>query len=504
MASRLAAIVESSVDAIVSKELDGTVVSWNRAAENIFGYSSAEMVGGSVFKLIPPDLHGEENDILARISRGESISHYETTRITKDGRRITISLSVSPVLDGAGRIAGAASIKRDITEAKKAEQMIRQAAKMESIGRLAGGLAHDYNNHLLALNGFVHLVSRDPELSDVARADLSQIQKVAGQMASLTRQLLAFARQQVLKPEILDLNAVIVDAHHMLQRLLGSKYELRLEHGVGPLWVRVDHGQVVQVLMNLVINARDAMPAGGPVIVRTSSLNTALKEVHDRQGNRVAAGTFAALTVVDSGRGIDPDDLPRIFEPFFTTKEVGQGTGLGLATVDGIVSQSGGNIQVESSPGRGTTFTALFPLTPPADAPTREPPALRESNRPGRILVVDDDTNVRTVVSRMLQLEGYDVVLAVSGEDAVATMAREGDRIDLILTDIVMPGMGGVELIRQLERSHPEVPAVSMSGYPRDAYEELPNSTKLFLQKPVTPEALLDAVRSTARTPGCR
>jgi two-component system, cell cycle sensor histidine kinase and response regulator CckA len=256
--------------------------------------------------------------------------------------------------------------------------------------------------------------------------------------------------------------------------------------------------------MNLVINARDAMPAGGLVIVRTSSLTTSPGKMYDRHGSEVGPGNYAVLTVIDAGGGIDAEDLPRIFEPFFTSKEVGKGTGLGLATVDGIVSQSGGHIQVETSPDRGTMFTVLFPLAPPEDTGVRDSATQRESSRPGRILVVDDDTNVRTVVSRMLQLEGYEVVLAVSGEEAVAAIEREGDRIDLVLTDIVMPGMGGVELILQLERTHPGVPVISMSGYPRDAYQDLPSSTKLFLQKPVTPEALLDAVRTTARVRASR
>jgi two-component system cell cycle sensor histidine kinase/response regulator CckA len=498
VASRLAAIVETSVDAIVSKRLDGTIVSWNRAAQTIFGYAPEEIIGESVFKLIPPELHDEETEILQRIARGESVSHYETTRIRKDGRRITISLTVSPVLDSSGSIAGAASIKRDITQSKKAEETLRQAAKMESIGRLAGGLAHDFNNHLLALTGFVHLVGRDANLSTVARSDLVQIQKVAERMASLTRQLLAFARQQVLTLEILDLNAVIVDAHLMLQRLLGSNYELRQEQESGPLWVRLDRGQVVQVLMNLVINARDAMPSGGLVIVRTMTLTATPEQNYDRNGNPVAPGPYAVLKVVDHGRGIESEDLPRIFEPFFTTKQTGEGTGLGLATVDGIVSQSDGHIQLETSPGRGTTFTVLFPLTPPEGIAGEESSPESEPGRPGRILVVDDDDNVRIVVSRMLQQEGYEVVAATNGIEALACMAREGDTIDLVLTDVVMPGMGGPELIKRLQASHPAVPAISMSGYPRDAYDDQ-ESTHLFLQKPVSPEALFQAVKNTAR-----
>jgi len=362
-AAQLAAIVESSVDAIVSKQLDGTILSWNRAAERIFGYSAEEMVGSSVYKLIPLELHDEESEILSRVSRGEQIAHYETTRIRKDGNRITISLTVSPVLDAAGNIAGVASIKRDITEYKRAEQIVRQAAKMEAIGRLAGGLAHDFNNHLHALSGFAHFIARDPGLSPKSRQDLLQIHKAAERMASLTHQLLAFARQQVLMPETVELGAVITDAQPMLQRLIGSNYVLNVtQQPTDALWIRVDRGQMIQVLMNLVTNARDAMPEGGNLLVKTATIDVAEEEMIDVSKNPIAPGRYAVLEVVDRGMGIAPHDVNRMFEPFFTTKEVGRGTGLGLATVEGIVSQSKGHIQIETSVGVGTTFRILLPL----------------------------------------------------------------------------------------------------------------------------------------------
>ena len=371
IAAQMGAIVESSADAIVSKQLDGTVLSWNRAAERIFGYSAEEMVGNSVYRLIPDELHGEESEILSRISQGQQVAHYETTRIRKDGRLITISLTVSPVHDPDGHIIGAASIKRDITDAKRMEQIVRQATKMEAIGRLAGGLAHDFNNHLHALSGFAHFIDRDPGLSPRSRQDLQQIHKVTDRMASLTHQLLAFARQQVLMPETVDLPAVIVDTQPMLQRLIGTNYQLDLSHAAGHRWVRVDRGQLVQVLMNLVTNARDAMPEGGQVEVRTSTREVAAgDELVDVAQNPLPPGQFAVLEVVDHGSGIAEEDLKRLFEPFFTTKEVGRGTGLGLATVEGIVSQSKGHIQIETARDRGTTFRILLPLYHP---PTTHP-----------------------------------------------------------------------------------------------------------------------------------
>jgi two-component system, cell cycle sensor histidine kinase and response regulator CckA len=502
-AAQLAAIVESSVDAIVSKRLDGTVLSWNKAAERIFGYSAEEMVGGSIYRLIPPELHDEEATILSRAARGEQIAHYETTRIRKDGNRITISLTVSPVLDHDGRIAGVASIKRDITESKRLEQTLRQAAKMESIGRLAGGLAHDFNNHLHALSGFAHLISRDPHLSPSSRQDLLQIQKVSERMATLTHQLLAFARQQVLTPETVDLSAIVTDAHSMLKRLIGSNYDLELDQTYGTRWVRVDRGQLVQVLMNLVTNARDAMPSGGRVQVRTYTREVGPHQLVDMMKSEIPAGAYAVLDVVDEGSGIAPADLPRLFEPFFTTKEIGRGTGLGLATVEGIVSQSSGSIQIETEMGKGTTFRVLLPLsTPVLIEDNRSRAEQNSAGARGRILIVDDEENVRVVVGRLVQMEGYEIILASNGKEALEILAQTGGAIDLVITDVVMPVMGGRELVDRLALQHPDIPLIWMSGHPRgDGPEGEPSENQPFLQKPIAPEALLEAVRKTIRSP---
>jgi PAS domain S-box-containing protein len=501
-AAQLAAIVESSVDAIVSKQLDGTVLSWNRAAERIFGYSAEEMVGSSIYRLIPPDLHDEEAHILERAARGEQITHYETTRIRKDGARITISLTVSPVLSADGRIARVASIKRDITEAKRLEQILRQSAKMESIGRLAGGLAHDFNNNLHALSGFAHLIGRDASLSPTARQDLLQIHKVTERMASLTHQLLAFARQQVLTPKTVDLADVVADALPMLQRLIGSAYAIELEQGTGKTWVRVDPGQLVQVLMNLVTNARDAMPTGGAIKLRTGSRKIADESVLDLSRAPLPRGDYVLLEVKDHGMGISPHDLAHLFEPFFTTKDVGQGTGLGLATVEGIVSQSRGHIQIDTAVGAGSTFRIFLPLSAaPADnqASSRSPapdPAAVE-----RILVVDDDENVRTVVSRLLELEGYDVIQAANGAEALNHL-EQNEAVELVITDVVMPVMGGPELTEHIARQYPRITTIWMSGHPSGTGPlEINHRPGLpFLQKPITPATLFDIVRKSIRS----
>jgi len=495
--ARLAAIVESTDDAILAKTLDGTITSWNVAAEEIFGFTVQEIVGTSINRLVPERLQDEERDILARVARGERVGHYETARYRKDGGEIRISLTISPIRDAGGVIIGASSIMRDITDRRRTEAALRQAAKLEAIGRLAGGLAHDFNNQLYALSGFTHFVARDPGLSAASRQDLLQVQKATERMAAMTRQLLAFARQQFLNPETLDLNAAVTDTRPLLQRLIGSNIGIDMALSAGPKWVRVDRSQLVQVVMNLVINARDAMSDTGQVVIRTETLEVGPAQRIDRLGLPVEPGAYAELAVSDSGTGIAPEHLPRIFEPFFTTKGTGQGTGLGLATVDGIVSQSGGRIQVESAPGRGTTIRILFPLAsePAAAAPSgSRPDATRAST--ARILVVDDESQVRSIVARTLRAEGYDVIEASDGQAAISCFEEVGGAVDLVVTDLIMPGISGRALARELTRRRPSLGVVWISGHPHDV--GLPDAGPTegpFLQKPIPPDRLLAAVR---------
>ncbi len=351
----------------------------------------------------------------------------------------------------------------DITELKAVEEQLRQAAKMEAVGRLAGGLAHDFNNQLHALIGFANFVARDSGLSGGARSDLLEIQKAAERMASLTRQLLAFSRQQVLAPETLDLNRALAEAQSLLQRLIGTNIEVSLEMAPGPVWVRVDPAQLTQIFLNLAVNARDAMPHGGRFSLKTD----------------VAPGSFARLEVSDTGIGIAPEHLPRIFDPFFTTKEVGQGTGLGLATVHGIVAQSEGHLEVESEPGRGTRFTLLLPLAPPpAVGPRRTHP---EPGHARRVLVVEDEEPVRAIIVRVLADERYEVLQVTNGSEALECLARLDGAVDLILSDVVMPGLGGGRFAEALAESYPALPVIWMSGYPREeAFADSHVSESLF------------------------
>ena len=507
IAARLAAIVQTSADAIVSKTLDGIILTWNTAAERMYGFLADEVVGRSIYSVVPEELEREERDILRTVAGGGVVEHYETIRARKDGSRIHISLSISPIRDPHGTVIGASSIQRDITERKQAEEAVRQASKMEAIGALAGGLAHDFNNQLHALSGFAHFVSRDPGLGPAGRQDLQEIQKLAERMASLTRQLLAFARQQVLSPETLDLNTAVEDTRPMLQRLIGSNVEIQLQLAQGPKWVRVDRAQLTQILLNLVVNGRDAMPAGGRLTIRTDTLEVSPNHVVDRLGRPVEPGAFAELSVTDTGQGIPAEHLPHIFEPFYTTKEVGQGTGLGLATVEGIVSQSGGHIQVESSLGRGTTIRMLLPLTSePELKPIEGNTDTSPTRRIARIIVVDDEDAVRSVITRTLQGEGYEVLGARHGKEAMYYISQVGGVVDLVLTDLVMPNMGGQELTGELARRYPNISVVWMSGHPREieSRDAQVSYARAFLQKPVSPHQLLNTVGQVLQSQGSR
>ncbi|MBA2459462.1 MAG: response regulator, partial [Gemmatimonadales bacterium] len=326
-----------------------------------------------------------------------------------------------------------------------------------------------------------------------ARQDLEEIQKATERMAGLTRQLLAFSRQQILQPETLDLNAAVTDGQSLLQRLIGTNIEMVLELLPQPLWVRADRAQLLQVIMNRAINARDAMPDGGRLTLRT-----AVHEVSGKEpvSSEVATqpGRYAELAVTDVGSGIRPADLPHIFEPFFTTKEIGQGTGLGLATVYGIVSQSHGYIWAESEPEAGTTFTMLLPEVAGPAASSDEARARGGApSRGARILVVDDEDIVRTIIARTLDAQGYEVVQARSGGEAIERLAMEGGEFDLVLSDVVMPGLTAHELGDRLAAEYPAVGLAWMSGYPRDAFDRL-GVGQPFLQKPIPADVLLSVV----------
>jgi CheY-like chemotaxis protein len=377
------------------------------------------------------------------------------------------------------------------------EEHLRQAAKMEAIGRLAGGIAHDFNNQIQALLGFADLLSMDASIGANAQQDVSDLRKAAERMGSLTQQLLAFSRQQVLELARIDLNAVVQATQPMLQRLIGSHIDLRLELGAGPSWVKADRAHLEQVLFNLTINARDALPAGGEVVIHTGLRELRPDDPDMKVHPEIRPGAHVELRVSDTGIGIAAEDVPHIFEPFFTTKGVGEGTGLGLATVHGIVAQCRGAVWAEARPGSGTTFVILLPSEVESGEGIESATSAHGKPR-HRILVVEDEEFVRRFLVRALERAGYEVLEARHGREALELLGRIRGRIDLIISDVVMPVMGGEALAIELSRSHPEIQTLFMSAY---APETAASSAVLepFLSKPVSVELLLRTVEGLLR-----
>jgi two-component system, cell cycle sensor histidine kinase and response regulator CckA len=614
--SRLAAIVTFSRDAIVGKTLDGVITSWNAAAERIFGYRASEIIGQSIYRLIPEDRHEAERDLLERLRRGEYVEFDEAERIRKDGERIWISLSVSPVRDAEGRLVGAASIKRDITERRRAEAELRrhqeqlrlahraarigawhwdvasrqltwddglrqlyglapgetvtdlagflarvhpedrervetsfqhalqgvaglgheyrivlsdgqvrwladlgqvgvdadgrpiyvsgiclditerraaeerlgEAHRLQAAGQLAGGIAHEANNQMSVVLGAVHFLLRRKDLPESAAADVELIRRAADRTATITQQLLAFSRRQLLRLENVDLNQLVRAAEPLLRRSLTETQELIFRPGELPGPVRADHNQLDQVLLNLTLNARDAMPDGGQVIIETGrDAETAL------------------LTVRDNGSGMDQQTLRRVFEPFFTTKEIGQGTGLGLSVVHGIVAQIGGQIQADSEPGRGSVFTLRLPVA--SAHPSTTPMGAADGAPPrggATVLVVEDDETVRRMTVRALGEAGYGTLEAGDGQDALDLVRERPDPPDLVVTDLGMPRMDGHELARRLRADHPKLPVLLISGHVHPDPAPAGDGHWPLLRKPFPPEELVrcvGAMLAARRTP---
>jgi signal transduction histidine kinase/CheY-like chemotaxis protein len=409
-----------------------------------------------------------------------------------------------------GELARRVAMALDNERLTALETKLRQSQKMEAIGRLAGGVAHDFNNLLSVILSYAELLEEKAGHEGETHEQLTEIRRAAARATDLTRQLLAFGRQQMLNPVVLDLNKVVSDMHNLLARLLGDEVELALRLSQTPMTVRADGGQIGQVLMNLTVNARDAMPHGGRLIIETGKVELDETERQGRPGT--AAGPYALLSVADTGQGLDPQTQDRIFEPFFTTKEPGKGTGLGLATVLGIVQQSGGHISLDSRPGHGAIFRIYLPWAEPdrGDELSTDPTASgldATTKTTGRgvplaaagetILLVEDDDQVRRATRTALERSGYAVVEASGPGDALLIFEQGQTAVDLLVTDIQMPRMTGVELTRRLRTTRPNLPSLLMSGYADGAivHDALREAATSFLQKPVTPQALLRAVR---------
>ncbi len=496
----LAQIVESAEDAIVSTTLDGVVTSWNAGATRIFGYTSDEMLGNDLDRIVPEDLRGETHALRRRVARGERIQAHETQRVAKDGRRVDVSLTVWPLRDAQGRVIGESRIDRDITARKQLEGQLLQAQKMESIGRLAGGVAHDFNNILTAITGYSELLIAELGPADPAREHVEAIRTAAERAASLTQQLLAFSRRQVLQPRVLDPNDIIARMEPLIRRLIGEHIELdAVLRATGA--IRADPSQLEQVVLNLAVNARDAMPEGGRLSIRSDDAE--FDQAYASEHFEVAPGKYVLLTVSDTGVGMDAATKSHVFEPFFTTKESGRGTGLGLATIYGIVRQSGGHIWLYSEPGLGTTFKVYFPAV---SRVTGEPVPFRleaPSRGTETILLVEDEQAVRDLARLVLERQGYIVLAAADGREALQVAARDPRHLDLLVTDVVMPGMSGPDLARTLRAGRPDLRVLLLSGYTRDAVgrrNEL-EAGMAFLGKPFTPDTLARKVHEALTSP---
>ena len=621
--ARLAAIVDSSDDAIFSMGLDDTILSWNAGAERLFGYQASEVIGRSRRILVPPGRTGEVAATMAKAARGEKGEPFETQRLRKDGSLIDISLTISPMTDATGRVTGVSAIARDIGSRKQAETALRtaeermrfalqsanvgiwdmdyvtgvfgwsgtlesqyglqpgtfggtfdaflagihpddrahvldaidqamrsgadfttehravwpdgtvrwlsgagrihvgdhgepvrgvgisrdvterraleaqyqQAQKMEAIGQLAGGVAHDFNNLLTIILGNCEVALEDFIPDDRCQDALSEIQKAGVSAAALTRQLLALSRNEIIAPTLLDLNVVLAGMQAMLRRLIREDVEvvLGLRPELAP--VNADRGQMEQVILNLAVNARDAMPKGGTLTIEIA--NVELDEHYAKTHVGVTSGAYVALTVTDTGAGMTPEVQARLFEPFFTTKEIGKGTGLGLATVHGIVSQSGGSVRVTSQLGRGTSFHVYLPYADAAALRADGPaPVARARSGGETVLLVEDADGLRVLATRLLERLGYTVLVAANADQALQVF-EEAPSIDVILTDVVMPGGSGSELTRRLVERRPALRVIYMSGYTDETivHHGVLEPGIAFLEKPFSSETLGRKIR---------
>jgi len=497
--ARYRGLLEAAPDAMVVVDESGAIVLLNLQAEKQFGYQRDELVGQPVTNIIPEgfaerliadDLRPAAEALAQQIGTG-----IELTARRKDGSEFPIEIMLSP-LDSADGILVTAAI-RDLSVRKAAENQLLQAQKLESIGRLAGGIAHDFNNMLFVIHGYAELLAQDlaPENRarldpDRALASVKAVSDAATRAARLTAQLLAFSRKQVVTMKVLDLNAAVTAIGPMLNQLIGSNVTLvrKLDPATGH--IRADVGQLDQIIVNLVVNARDAMAAGGTITIETRNVDIGAAETRDIGAT---PGGYVHLVVRDDGVGMDHATRSRIFEPFFTTKDVGHGTGLGLATTQGIVHHAGGHITIDSELGHGSAFHLYFPRI---DAPVEVRPRVNVAARAGsgRILVIDDEVEVRTMTKQLLERVGFAVTAVADGHEAIAAAAES--EFDGLVSDIVMPRMSGVEVAEWMMARYPAMGVVLLSGYTPETFDldRIAAAGALFVSKPVSAEGLIRSV----------
>jgi two-component system, cell cycle sensor histidine kinase and response regulator CckA len=489
-----ATLIAKARDAILVCDVHGEIAFWNEGAERLYGWTCREAVGKNADELFRLEAAQGHEARAATQAQGEWAG--ELRQLTKEGNEVIVMSSWTLVRDEAGQPQSILAINTDVTKKKSLEAQLLHAQRMEGIGMVAGGVAHDFNNLLTVISGYSEMVLGRMKPDDPSRGLLQEVHKAGERAAALTHQLLAFSRKQVLQVQVLDLNSLITDAEKMLSRLIGEDVQMVTEGDPRLGRVKADAGQIEQILLNLFVNARDAMPQGGRLTVMTR--NVELDENYARAHPYVKPGRYVLLAVSDTGAGMDEATRARVFEPFFTTKEPGKGTGLGLATVYGIVKQSGGSVELDSAPGRGTTFQIYLPRVEEA-VPARKSPSgeFKAPRGTETLLLVDDDAAVRSLCRLALQTFGYQVLDAADGAAALLLSEAYQARIHLLVTDVVMPGMNGRELANRLTKLRPGLKVLYVSGYTDDAVVRngVAAGGVAFLAKPITPGMLARKVR---------
>jgi len=492
--ARYRSLVQSSVYGIYRSSLEGRFLDVNPALITMLGYGSAEEV-----LMLDPEkdvfAYSEEHTrLIEEFRRTGRLDGMEVKWKRNDGKAITVRISGRAVSSADEPADVLEAIAEDVTERRVLEDQFRQAQKMEAVGRLAGGVAHDFNNLLMVISGYAEVMLTAFEPDHPMREKALAIQQASDRATTLTRQLLAFSRRQLLELKVVDVNAIVADMERLLRPLIGEAVEFIASLTPEAAHTRADAGQLEQVLMNLVVNAKDAMPGGGTLTLQTEKI--VVDETHRLGPTFIRPGQYVMLSVRDTGMGMDKETQSRIFEPFFTTKEKGKGTGLGLSTVYGIVKQTGGYVMVQSEPGRGTTFQIYLPRVEGVAEKLAAPVALTALGGTETVLLVEDEESVRQLVRETLAAKGYRVMEAENGESGMAVAAQHDGKIDLVITDVVMPGMGGRELVKQLAQSRPQTRVLYLSGYTEDAISEgTIESGAAFLQKPFTLQSLSRKVR---------
>ncbi len=493
---RYRSLVQTAVYGMYRSSLNGQFLDVNPALIGMLGYNSAlEVLSLDPQKDVFVDPR-EYTRLVDEFRRTGRMDGFEVRWKRKDAAIITVRISGRAVAGGDEPADVLEAIAEDITERRVLEDQFRQAQKMEAVGRLAGGIAHDFNNLLMVVSGYTEVLLDQLSPGHLLHAKAEAIQQASDRATTLTRQLLAFSRKQLLELKVIDVNAIVEDMERLLRPLIGENVELVTQLAPAVGCTRADAGQLEQVIMNLVVNAKDAMPSGGKICIRTASVT--LDDSYRPENTFIKSGPYVMICVSDNGHGMDRETQARIFEPFFTTKEKGKGTGLGLSTVYGIIKQSGGYVFVQSELGRGTVFTIYFPrVDEPSEAVGATPVSLAAAGGSETILLVEDEDSVRQLVRETLESRGYRVLEASNGNAALALAANHSDTIHLIITDVVMPGLSGHELTQQLLAARPGIKVLYLSGYAQDAFPAAaaPEAQKAFLQKPFTLQSLSRKVR---------